>query len=401
MTRAQLISGSLILSALLIVGSVSYLNSRKRQIPIVFSAKSMLSELWNTYKEGTLEPGSFRTLDKQKANITTSEGESYTMLRAVWQDDKPTFDKSFQWTQNNLKRPTDSLSSWLYGERPDGTYGILVGQNGQNTASDADTDLALSLIFASNRWSEPTYLDTANSMVRDIWKQDVVLVNGKPVMTADNQEQYDPKQVIVNPSYFAPYAYTIFAKLDPTHDWLGLRTNMYNLIDQASSEPLDQIRSANIPPDWMTVNRQTGAIAASTGLHQTSQFSYDAMRLPFRLALDYQWNKAPEAKSLLSHYGFLEQQWTYNSKILTAYDHLGAPVTPEQEAPAVYGGTIGYFIVEKPESAKQIYSSKLRSLYDPNKQSWTKPLGYYDDNWAWFGMALYLQQLPNLAAPHV
>ena len=400
MTRAQLFSGSLILSALTIVGSVGYLNSRKRSIPIVFSAKSMLAELWNTYKRNTLEPGSFRTLDKQKDNITTSEGESYTMLRAVWEDDKPTFDISLKWTRDNLKRPSDSLPSWLYGERPDGTYGILTNRNGQNTASDADTDMALSLIFAGSRWNDSAYLDTANFMVRDIWRQDVVIVAGKPVMTGNNQEQFNPKQVIVNPSYFAPYAYSIFARIDPTHDWLGLRTNMYSIVDQASAQPLDAARSANIPPDWIALNRSTGVIMALGSADQTTHFSYDAMRLPFRLALDYEWNKAPEAKLLLAHFGFLDQQWKVGGKILTAYDHLGAPVAPLQEAPAIYGGTLGYFISADPAAADQIYIFKLRSLYDPNKQSWTTTLGYYDDNWAWFGMALYLHQLPNLAAPH-
>lgn len=392
--RTGRIFGVATLCALLAAGSVSYFHRQQRRS---LSSAGMLSALWNEYKLEMLDPVTKRTLDKQQANITTSEGQSYTMLRAVWQNDQPTFDVSWKWTQDNLKRPTDSLPAWLWGERADGTYGILTDRNGQNTASDADTDLALSLVYAGNRWHNPAYTDTATTMIADIWKQDVVIIQGKPVLTADNQEQTNPTQVIVNPSYFAPYAYTVFAKLDPNHDWLGLRGNMYALLDQASALALNAPRSANIPPDWISVNRQNGAITPDLSSGQTTHYSYDAMRVPFRLALDYQWNGAPEAKSLLSHYGFFAQQWNSTGKILAAYDHQGMPVRPEQESPAIYGATLGYFVVENPHVATQIYEAKLRPLYDATTGTWAKSTGYYDSNWAWFGMALYLGQLPNLA----
>src|SRR3989338_2078064 len=51
--------------------------------PIVFSEQRMLYLLWEGYKEEYLEPETWRTLDKQRNNITTSEGQSYTMLRSV------------------------------------------------------------------------------------------------------------------------------------------------------------------------------------------------------------------------------------------------------------------------------------------------------------------------------
>src|ERR1051326_6242308 len=96
---------ALIVLAVLIFGYVTYHNSKKRQQAIIFSEKLMLSALWDAYKRNYWDSTSGRTLDKQRGGITTSEGQSYTMLRAVWMDDRPTFDKTWTWTQTNLKRP--------------------------------------------------------------------------------------------------------------------------------------------------------------------------------------------------------------------------------------------------------------------------------------------------------
>ena len=35
----------------------------------------------------------------------------------------------------------------------------------------------------------------------------------------------------------------------------------------------------------------------------------------------------------------------------------------------------------------------------PDFQDWKTPLGYYDDNWAWFGIALYNNFLDDLYPP--
>jgi len=77
----------------------------------IFSNQAMLEALWENYKEEYIEDSSFRTLDKQRDNITTSEGQSYAMLRAVWQDDKQTFDKSW----NGLKIICGRKISYLHG----------------------------------------------------------------------------------------------------------------------------------------------------------------------------------------------------------------------------------------------------------------------------------------------
>lgn len=181
----------------------------------VFSEQTMLESTWYHYKLDYLEPGTLRALDKQQNNITTSEGQSYTLLRAVWMDDKETFDAVWQWTKDNMQRSDDRLISWLFGERSDGSYGILVGRNGHNTASDADVDIALALLFASARWHDSHHFGDAIVIIRDIWEYEVMDIKGRPYLLANNIEKtVDKPTALLNPSYFSPYAYRIFAEVD-------------------------------------------------------------------------------------------------------------------------------------------------------------------------------------------
>jgi endo-1,4-beta-D-glucanase Y len=154
----------LVLSGSGVFAILKYMSSPNRGVPMVYANSALLLETWNEYKNDAIEASSHRTIDKTQNNITTSEGESYTMLRAVWMDDKTTFDQSWQFTQDNMQR-SDHLMSWKFGLRSDGTYGVLNTQGGMNTASDADGDIALSLLMAYSRWNEPSYLYQAKQII--------------------------------------------------------------------------------------------------------------------------------------------------------------------------------------------------------------------------------------------
>src|SRR5581483_2812051 len=99
----RLLGYGLIVVALVLALAVFYRNSKQSEVPLVFSPQQMLNSTWLNYKNDYLESGTGRTLDKSRGNVTTSEGESYTMLRAVWLGDKQTFDTSWQWTKDNLQ----------------------------------------------------------------------------------------------------------------------------------------------------------------------------------------------------------------------------------------------------------------------------------------------------------
>lgn len=380
-------------AATVMIAVAMYSQSGLADAPIVYSDKAMMKDLWEAYKREYIEPTSGRTMDKQRNFVTTSEGQSYTMLRAVWVDDRETFDRSLQWTRDILRR-SDGLHSWLFGERSDGSYGILTASGGQNAASDADSDIALALIFAFARWSDPEHLRLALETLDGIWNKEVVMIGGAPYF-ASNDVSGGARKVLINPSYLSPYAYKIFAKVDPLHDWSKLVDTSYAVLEKSMANPLDKYKSANLPPDWLVIDRQTGAIEPSPERSLSTNYGYDAMRVPWRVALDYIWFNDDRAKATLERMRYLGSQWEAEDALYSTYSHSGQPVLMN-ESPAMYGSSIGYFLVTQPDEEKGVYGSKLRSLYDPDTQSWKKTLGYYDDNMAWFGMALRNGMTPNL-----
>src|SRR5262249_4700483 len=186
----------------------------------------MLTKTWASYKTRFISNG--RVIEHDQTAQTTSEGQAYAMLQAVYMDDRDTFDALWQWTYINLRR-ADGLLSWQYGKREDGTPGV----RDVNSATDADQDAALALLFAAHRWNEPSYQQAAQHLIASIWQHETAEVKGRRVVVAGNWAAA-MSQPVVNPSYFAPYAYRIFAEVDPEHNWKALVGSTYDILAQVS-----------------------------------------------------------------------------------------------------------------------------------------------------------------------
>ena len=215
-------------------------------------------------------------------------------------------------------------------------------------------------------------------------------------MASNNLEKTSgSRTILVNPSYFAPYSYRLFAVVDEKHDWLRLVDTSYEVIQKSMEMNLDKDSSAGLPPDWIEINRQTGEIIPPQDDDLTSNFSYDALRVPFRLFIDWKWFNEPRAKETLEKMEFLSKEWNTRNKIYASYSHDGEILEP-RETPAMYSGVIGYFMITDPKIAEEVYKDKLVSNYDPDTNTWTEKIGYYNTNMTWFGIALYNDFLINL-----
>ena len=397
MTRPQFLR---VLAVILIVAAAGlatyavFASSKKVDQNIVFSPHTVLSGTWDSYKEAYWENETGRTLDKQQDDITTSEGQSYTMLRAVWMSDKATFDKAWSWTKEQLQRD-DLLFSWKWGQRGDGSYGVLEDVGGQNSASDADTDIALALLMAAGRWQQQAYLTEAKELIAAIWDVEVVEVDGVPYVASNNLEKQSQSPIVMNPSYLAPYAYREFAKADTEHDWSAVVDSSYAFVERSMGASLGGSESAGLVPDWVLMDRTTGELSAPTTQNLTTNYSYDAMRTVWRLGIDYEWNNEARAKELLSKMSFLGNEWGTNGTIYSTYSHAGDVVARDEVAEA-YGTALAYFDVVEPDAAADVYNQKINTLYDQNINAWKQPLTYYASNWVWFGIGLHEKQLPNL-----
>lgn len=377
-------------SALLIYAAYRNKQLATNHAPQVYSEKRMLLELWNSSKKYLLEESTGRTLDKSANNITTSEGQSYTMMRAVWMDDRDTFNKAWQWSKDNLQRP-DHLMSWKFGKKDDGTYGVL----DINSASDADSDMVYALLMASGRWKDYGYKADAQTLLAAIWEHEIVTIAGKPVLAANNMEKSNPDSAIVNPSYFAPYAYRAFAKLDKKHDWNAVIDSSYDILARSTSSTLDDQQAAGLVPDWLRVSKADGTFMPLGVQNYSTNYGYDAIRTPWRLALDYKWHNDTRAKNILAGMNPVINSWQTNQQVHAVYRHDGT-VADSHATPAASGTTLALLDVVNPTQASALYQKQLLPYYSPDTQSWSKELPYYDDNWAWFGIALHTNQLPNL-----
>ncbi len=383
---------ALIIIAIIIIVGVWYINSPYSSTTRTFSSYTLLDSAFQKYKAQFINSDG-RVIDYSQGSITTSEGQSYALLRAVWTNDSTTFATVWNWTKNDLQHKNgDHLFEWRWGKRSDGSYGALSG-GGNNSATDADEDIAFALILAGHRWNNKIYLDQAAQIIPDIWKYETTQANGKRYVTAGNWAN-SGNEVVMNPSYFAPYEYRIFAKIDTKDDWNSLIAPGYSMLDAVGSAAFNTGSGVGLPPDWFTMQKDNGTIKVASIPNADSNYSFDAMRVPFRVALDYFWNNNNAAKQyLLTDYIFLLKQYQLNKQLVSGYTHDGKPLDNNQN-PDMYATSIGYFMIADTQVAQDIYNNKIIKLYSNDNNSFNSDLGYYEQNWLWFGAAMYNKALP-------
>lgn len=383
----KLIGYGLLLTSLIIMAYVFYANSQYKGITREFSEYTLLTSSWELYKKKFINEDG-RVIDFSQNDITTSEGQSYALLRAVWVDDKETFDLVWKWTKENLDRPNDNLFGWRWGEREDKTYGFI-SEGGDNSATDADQDIALALIFASSRWGDKIYEDESKKILEDMWNSNTATASGKRYLIAGNWAQ-NQNELVINPSYFAPYAWKIFAKVDREHDWTSLVDPAYELLNKASTEKLDKEKAVGLPPDWVVLDKKTGIVKPPVNLGSfTTNYSFDALRTPWRVALDAKWNNDERAKKYLATMCKpLEDAFRKDKKLVNTYSHDGIKQNEDENA-AMYSASLGCFTITNQEIATDIYQNKIVKLYANDKNTFREDITYYDQNWLWFGAGLY------------
>ncbi len=266
-----------------------------------------------------------------------------------------------------------------------------------HSATNADTDAALALLLAGRRWADPTLLEAGRRMVSTIWARDVATVAGCPYVTAGDWAMTDTI-VAVNPGYFSPYAYRIFAEVDPEHDWMGALDAGYRLLFDASQAPLGAAHSAGLPPDWVGVERADGAlIPLPLPASDTTRYSDDAARTYWRVALDLRWNRDGRAEAYLRQAGFLRDEVNRKGWVSAAYARDG---TIGEEKPSVVGttGAFAALLTLDPEVAQILYANQLvgGAIHTGARAYWGDPADLNAQAWGWFAVALYADALPNL-----
>jgi endoglucanase len=379
----------------------------------------VLTTSWQSYCRHFIKSDGQVSLPEEGGG-TISEAQAYALLRAVWANDAPVFTRVYAWTYKNLSRVHtygDSLLSWRWGRLPDGSWGVVDA----NSATDGDLDYALALVLAARKgWRAPPglpdYRGEARRVQTDILAKEVVaLTDGELLLTPGNWHELQPPY-LVNPSYFSPAAYRLFASISSETDreraaervgavrapplqtdveatnnssrWVRLRGDTYRLLGQLT-QGLGGQPGVGLFPDWCQVDG-AGRLHPAPG--KDTRFGWEAVRLPFRVALDGLWFKEPRAARLLTDkfLPFFKSQWQAHGRLLAVYTFDGVPGV-DYESPVLYAGVLAGALAAGDRDFAREMALKILSFYreDGDRAFFEAPDHYYANNWAWLGLALY------------
>lgn len=351
----------------------------------------VLKASWRSYVKHYISPEG-RVVIPERGGETISEAQAYALLRAVWVGDEDTFVRVYKWTFQHLSRAKtsgDSLLSWRWGRQPDGSFGVL----DLNTASDGDLDYALALVLAARRgWrappEAPDYLKEARRVAGAILEKEVTtLPSGELLLTPGNW--HDPRPpYLINPSYFSPGTYRLLAQVQPDPRWDRLHRDTYRFLDRLAQGLGDQ-PGVGLVPDWCRLDAQGRPIPAPG---RDSDFGWEAVRLPFRVALDHIWFKEERAAHLMAQnfLPFFKKAWQAQGRLAAIYRYDGTPAAT-YESPVLYAGVLAAALTAGDRDFARQMAKKVLSFYheEDGRAYFVSPDNYYANNWAWLGLAMY------------
>jgi len=232
---------------------------------------------WKTRFYKTCNDGSSYILktDINLGDQVVSEGVAYGMLITVAVGDRGAFEGL--WKHYRDRRNGNGLMNWRY--EPCGA------ETGGNGASDADLDAAMGLLLADSRWGG--YAPDALALMTAIATHEVQICDdGRSVLKPG--DAWGGCGDIVNPSYFSPGYYRRFAgaQAERSEFWNKLTADTYGLLRGYQGQ-LD-----GLIPDWA---RADGSLITD----DRQVFGYEAVRGPWRVAIDYAWSGNQDAREFL------------------------------------------------------------------------------------------------------
>jgi endo-1,4-beta-D-glucanase Y/4-amino-4-deoxy-L-arabinose transferase-like glycosyltransferase len=332
------------------------------------------TDTWRSYKKNFITD-SGQVIDTSSW-VTTSEGQSYALLRSLEENDQVTFNKVWAWTQKNMQvRKSDTLLSWKITLDPQGFNHLA----DTNAATDADEDTALALYQAYQKWGNTQYLTDSQKMIHDIWNKEIIKQNNTYYLLSAPQAQRSTR-LLINPSYFAPYNYKIFAKIDPEDNWTQLANDSYDQLSKIQSNS-----KVGLISNWVTVEANGDITSASDIIPQNADtYGYDAFRVNWRMAQD---SNDSRAKAILTKLAdFYQSEWDNNHMIYSEYDMTGKPLSNVSDIPPSAGAIIGLYALDQKGLATDIYRADLISRYNASGMYWGQPTNYYSQNWGAFAL---------------
>jgi len=384
MRLTRLVSLRLVAAVLLTAASSGAAFLYPSSLPKVSTSSTpydtVLKKTWEGIKKRNVDAYTTGLVHRPKSETpgdAVSEGVSYGMYLALYCNDQAYFNKIWNAGEKYMWNSDGGYYDW----RRNSTGGYT-GDGGP--ASDAEQDIALLLIFAdqlvkNNIWVSftsdkgATYASRARDILNTI--RTTMIVGGKYLLPGHwggiNH---------LNPGYFAPASYKVFAQFDAANAgaWNALVDGSYEVIENSPGY------GKGLLPDWCGYDGQYTNGGAGYNGYRGGVYQYrDAIRVYWRLATDYLWHGDVRAKAFLDNaINFLGSPDSAN------FFDMSGKLPPKTDGEKLNGGTIprtrrehshltmGMWAAAAMGSGNinlaQSYGEKLLTFYNKGSDFWGK-----------------------------
>ena len=237
-------------------------------VTMVLLPRAWADTAWESYKSRFMMADG-RIVDTGNGNVSHTEGQGFAMLLAVAKNDRPAFDKLWQWTDKTLRNKDNGLFYWRYNPvAPDPIAD-------KNDATDGDTLIAWALLRAQQQWGAKSYGNASDAITASLLKNTVVTFAGYQVMLPGAKGFNRNDHLNLNPSYFIFPAWQAFAARTHLVAWRKLQSDGQALLGKMAWG------KTQLPTDWVALKADGRMEPAK---EWPPRMSYDAIRIPLYLA---------------------------------------------------------------------------------------------------------------------
>ena len=245
--------------------------------------------IWSTFNSARCTIAEASGSNMYKRGCTVSEGIGYGMLITLFQGDWDAFNRLWIYSQayrNSAYASGRGLMPWL-------TSSFSWDIPDESSATDADLDIATSLILAYYMSGNTAYLNDALTLIAALWNNEVNLSNNL-LYSGDTPTWKAAANPSYNLSYFSPVALRLFALVDKNHDWTSVLNAQYTYMLNV------QAAGTGVFPDWS--DGSGNAINPPNNSAKTTYWTFnkESVRIPWRIAWDYYWFADERAASVLN-----------------------------------------------------------------------------------------------------
>lgn len=242
--------------------------------------QAKLDQLWNHYFKGSdnqklyYDNGQEAYILDPNNNDVRSEGMSYSMMICVQTDHKTEFDKLWRWAKNHMWNKNGNYDGYfIWHCSKDGNP---FNDNCNNP--DGDIYIAMALLFAAHRWSNESYMEDAQYILKRMWKngQGSLFNTAQSIVVYRPYDGYD----FTCPAYSLPAFFDLFAHWSNTDQskFAKLVMQTRSFLSKASH------RTSGLFADCANFD---GTPKIVYYLDNSDRYMYEAMRCAMNFGMDY------------------------------------------------------------------------------------------------------------------